>query len=107
MSQSVPPSPNPTHSTECFFVLTYGIRLKDVYGDLPITIITVWWSVKHFSLYSLTNAVGFSEIQIQKSQPVLRNSNSVPHVQASQKRSVNQINHSLDLGCKQAKLAVD
>ncbi len=42
------------------FLLTYGLKLKDVFTDLPLAINTFRWSVKSF-LPMPTNAAGISE----------------------------------------------
>lgn len=51
------------------FLLTYGLKLKDVFIDLPLAINTFRWSVKTF-LPMLTNAAWISKKkEIEKSQP--------------------------------------
>lgn len=51
------------------FLLTYGIKLKDVYADLPLAINTFRWSVKTF-FPALTNAAWISrKKEIENSQP--------------------------------------
>jgi hypothetical protein len=51
------------------FLLTYGLKLKDVFTDLPLAINTFRWSVKSF-LPMLTNAAWISKKkEIEKSQP--------------------------------------
>jgi len=54
------------------FLLTYGIKLKDVFTDLPLAINTFRWSVKEF-LPMLTNAAWISKKkEIEKEQPGIK-----------------------------------
>ncbi len=51
------------------FLLTYGLRLQDIYTDIPLAINTFRWSVKTF-MPELTNAAWISrKKEIEKSQP--------------------------------------